>query len=360
MATSITLSDRERYTLLDYYRRHPDPAVRLRAHIILLLAHGYAWALIAALLFTSTQTIARWQQRFADGRAAGLLGRARGRPGGEAARWAGRAVAWVIRLTPRAFGLYRSRWSCATVALLLWQEHRVRASRETVRRWLRGHELVWRRPRPVLGPQDPRREEILAELRRQMAGTPDDETWVFTDEVDVNLNPPIGPMWMRRGQQAEVVTPGDNEKRYLAGSQHWRTGTVLVTAGDPGQGRNADLFVRHLEDLRHRLRRYRVIHVLCDNARAHNCSKVARYLGEHEGRLVVHYLPKRAPECNPIERVWWHLHDEITRDHRCGTLPELLELVLGWLGQRNPFTVEGSVYPKPNTTRSLPVMLGAI
>lgn len=33
--------------------------MRLRAHIILLLAQGYSWALISAVLFCSTRTIAR-------------------------------------------------------------------------------------------------------------------------------------------------------------------------------------------------------------------------------------------------------------------------------------------------------------
>lgn len=347
MTASISLTDRERNTLLDYYRAHPDPALRLRAHIILLLDRGHAWSVIVAVLFTSTHTIARWQRRFLRDRVAGLTGRARGRKPHFAGRWAALAVAWVVTLTPRAFGLFRSRWACATVVLLLWQEHGLRVSRETVRRWLRRHELVWRRPRPVVGPEDPNRDAILADLRRRMAATPAAETWVFADEVDVNLNPEVGPMWMRRGEQAEVVTPGDNEKRYVAGSQHWRTGAVIVTVGRAGQGRDAALFVRHLDDLRHRLRRYRKIHVLCDNARAHDCKAVREYLRAHGDRIEIHYLPKRAPECNPIERVWWHLHDEITRNHSCQTMQELLELVLGWLGERNPFAVEGSVYPRP-------------
>ena len=33
---------------------------------------------------------------------------------------------------------------------------------------------------------------------------------------------------MRKGQQAAVETPGNNEKRYLAGSIHWRTGQVIL------------------------------------------------------------------------------------------------------------------------------------
>ena len=33
-------------------------------------------------------------------------------------------------------------------------------------------------------------------------------------------------MWMPRGKQAKVGTPGDNHKRYLAGSMDWRTGKL--------------------------------------------------------------------------------------------------------------------------------------
>src|SRR5262249_39073818 len=109
----------------------------------------------------------------------------------------------------------------------------------------------------------------------------------------------------------------------------------------------AVLFVRHLEDLRHRLRRDPKSHLLCDHAKPHDFAAGTRDVAEHGDRVVVHYLPKRAPECNPIERVWWHLHDEITRNHSCKSMQELRELVLGWLRERSPFTVEGSAYPRP-------------
>ena len=90
--------------------------------------------------------------------------------------------------------------------------------------------------------------------------------------------------------------------------------------------------------------RYRRIHVLCDNARPHDCRRVAEYLKAHGDRIVLHYLPKRAPECNPIERVWWHLHEEITRNHRCKDIDELLDLVFGWLSAGSSFAIETSIY----------------
>ena len=40
----------------------------------------------------------------------------------------------------------------------------------------------------------------------------------FADELDINLLPKVGSQWMPKGTQVEVLTPGTNEKRYLAGA----------------------------------------------------------------------------------------------------------------------------------------------
>jgi putative transposase len=345
MNSTISLSADERKALLDLYRHATDPEVGRRAHILLLLGDGYTWDTITAVLFTSASTIARWQQRFQDAGLDALGGRAAGRRPVFSGHWAVVAVRWVTGRSPRDFGLVRSRWTCAVVAWLLLATYQLAVSRETVRRWLRQADLVWRRPRPVLRRQDPLREEKLRDLRQLLATLPANEVAVFEDEVDLNLNPEVGSMWMRRGQQAEVGTPGDNDKRYLAASMSWRTGALWATAGDK---RDGNLFVRHLEDLRLRLRRYRVIHVICDNARFHQaakCKRLQEYLKRWGYRIVLHYVPLYAPETNPIERVWWHLRDEVTRNHQCQTIEELLDLVFRWLEAGNPFEVEGSVYP---------------
>src|SRR5215471_8735487 len=92
-------------------------------------------------------------------------------------------------------------------------------------------------------------------------------------------------------------TPGTNVKRYLAGSIHWRTGRVVLTEGLPKEGRSAALFLRHLDDLRRAFRHYKVIHVICDNARTHKPDKsraVKEYLATWGHRVVLHYLPAYA------------------------------------------------------------------
>ena len=342
LTATISLNLDLRKTLLDYLRKSSDPQLRLRAHIILLLADGHSWSLITAVLYCSSRTISRWKSRFEQGGLDALLGLPRGPGVFFGIRWAQLAAHWVTRLTPRVFGLLRSRWNCALVSLLLARDYHLDVSRETVRRWLHQQGIVWRRPRPVLRRRDPRREEILQGLRRLLLELPDDETVVFQDEVDLNLNPKIGCMWMPQGEQAEVVTPGDNHKRYLAGSLHWRTGKLLATLGPK---RDGTLFTRHLNDLRRRLRRYRKIHLILDNAKFHYQSQpLYEFLGEHSDRFVFHFLPKYAPELNPIERVWWVLHEQITRNHQCQSIEELVDLVFAWLSERKRFKVEDEAY----------------
>jgi transposase len=343
----IHLTPVEHRDLLDSYRRSADPDVRLRAHILLLLNDGYAWATIGAVLFCSPSTIGRWKRRFERAGVGAIHGHPRGRRRSRVHIWASLVVRWVLTYSPAEFRFARSRWSCEAVAVVLREDFRVTVGRETVRLWLRSAGLVWRRPRPVIRPKDPGRERKLAALRALLKGLPADETAVFMDEVDVNLNPDVGCQWMLRGRQASVETPGNNEKRYVAGSIHWRTGRVILTEGKPREGRSAALFIRHLDDLRRAFRHYRVIHVICGNAGTHTAehSKAVRaYLEEWGHRVRVHYLPKYAPDTNPIERVWWRLHEAVTRNHRCHTMQELLDLTFGWFETRTHFRVHSSVY----------------
>jgi putative transposase len=243
-------------------------------------------------------------------------------------RWWKRVVAWLSKSAPEAFGYYRTRWSCSMLAEVLAWETGIRRSAETICRAFQQSSWVWRRPRPVVGLADADYDEKVRAIHRLLANLPPQETAVFQDEVDVHLNPKIGSCSMQRGEQAEVCTPGSNEKQHIAGSLHQRTGSPA--ASSPGRCRNSRLFVNHLEHLRRRLRSYRVIHVICDNAAFHRSREVQSYLARWGHRLKLHFLPKYAPETNPIERVWWHFHETITRNHRCRTLPELLNRAYDW------------------------------
>ena len=321
--------------------RKGDARIARRAHVLLLLDQGCSYQTVRQFLFASNDFIANCLRRFREGGIpqALLACEPQDHPGAD---WLPTIQQWLTHATPQDFGYFRQRWTCAILAEVLAWVKGIRLSAETVRRGLHRAGFVWRRPRPVIGPTDPEYDQKIKQLSQVIEQLPDDETVVFQDEVDIHLNPKIGSCWMVRGEQAEVVTPGNNEKRHLAGSLHWRTDTLLVS--EPGRRRNADLFVAHLDDLRVRLRGYRRIHVICDNARFHDCRAVWEYLSEWGERIVLHFLPTHAPEANPIERVWWHLHETITRNHRCQSIEELLQNTFAWISVQKRFPVEDSIY----------------
>ena len=273
MEGSVSLSAKDRKALVRQFRDGISTE-SLRALILLLSAHGLTYLMMQSLLGVSSRTVAATKQRWSKG---GLAAIATVRPTRTKllAAWLVTISTWVTEKTPRDFGLYRSRWSCATIAMVLVEEEGVTASLETIRRGLHESRLAWNRPRPVVGLEDPEYHRKLRRIQQRLRRMKADETAVFQDEMDLHLNPKLGPMWMRIGEQATVTTPGNNEKRHLAGSIHWRTGQVFVSP--PGTSRNSDLFLAHLDDLRRRLRRYRRIHVICDNAGWHGLAGFGAY-----------------------------------------------------------------------------------
>src|SRR5262249_35252158 len=109
MSCTIVLRPAERQTLLYLYHHPGTPEVGRRAHILRLLAEGYAWDTIATVLFTSPSTIARWPQRFQEGGIEALAGQPSGRRPGLSWHWAGVVVRWVTERSPCDFGFLRSR-----------------------------------------------------------------------------------------------------------------------------------------------------------------------------------------------------------------------------------------------------------
>lgn len=333
----LRISSAERKRLLRALHQSSRPEERLRWNIILLLADGHTWVQIATVLYCSSATIARWQQRYLELGMAGIA------PVSESTTlywWVARIVVWVQTYTPTHFGYLRSRWCCSTLVLLLAREYNVQVSRETVRRYLHQSQLVWRRPRPTLRPYDDDYDQIVRKIKRLLNGLPSNEIALFQDEAEVCTNPKIGSMWMTKGKQATVETPGNNEKRHLIGSLAWDTCRLVTTWAER---RNSASFLAHLDQLRTTLRCYRRIHVICDNASFHKSKAVLAYVKKHP-RIKLHYLPKYAPETNPIERVWWHLHNDITRNHTCPNLDALLNQVDRWLHSHQYCPIETAIY----------------
>ena len=142
----------------------------------------------------------------------------------------------------------------------------------------------------------------------------------------------MGRDWCLPGQCRVVLTPGNNQKRYLAGALHSRTGQLTWVEG---RSKASALFIQLLWRLAGEYRDARRLHLILDNAAIHRSKKVMRALAQLGGRVVLHFLPPYCPQANRIERVWLDLHANVTRNHRCRPLNRLMVRVHAYLVARN-------------------------
>jgi transposase len=172
----------------------------------------------------------------------------------------------------------------------------------------------------------------LNAISRLIAGLPKGAVVVYEDEVDIHLNPKIGWDWMVRGQQKEVFTPGQNVKRYLAGTLDVTTGRLVRVEGER---KNSGLFIGLLEKLIMAYSKAKRLHVIVDNFRIHTSRMTQMAVKAWNGKRVLHFLPPYCPNDNRIERVWEDLHANVTRNHRCSSIQALMDQVHRWLKRRN-------------------------
>ena len=78
------------------------------------------------------------------------------------------------------------------------------------------------------------------------------------------------------------------------------------------------------------------MHLILDNYRIHDSTIVWAALGGYlAGKVKLHFLPPYCPDDNAIERVWQDLHANVTRNHTCATMTELMREVRYYLRKRN-------------------------
>jgi transposase len=289
----------------------------LALHVVLLCAAGRTPTEIAAVLFCSRSSVYRVVRAY---RAGSLEGEAAGedglRPPGRLTVLAPtlkRSLLAILKSVPRACGWCRTRWSCATVALEVQARRGLVVSAETVRLWL--HELgwEWKRAKVVAKDDDPQRVEKLARIRYAFEDLRAGTALLFADELDISLLPKVGYQWMPKGAQVEVMTPGTNAKRYLAGALNISTGT---TAHCVWYRKTTGLFLDLLAtlDRAYPARAFFQLSVVVDNSKIHYAGEVAKWLAAHP-RFELLYLPTYCPKANPIERAFGDVHDKCTRNH---------------------------------------------
>lgn len=339
MSIVKALSREDSRELEKLIRNPSTPAHGRRALAVLRLSEGANAYQVARQLHAAPSSVYRWARWFREDGVRALMQDARGRRASTVNDELKARVLELIDTPPQTLGYLRSTWSSELLALALRQLHGFRIHASTVRRVLPTLGIVWRRARPTLNRKDPRKAEKLKAIDEALSRC-DARTAVFyVDEVDIDLLPRIGFGWRRRGKNAQsaVVTPGQNEKHYVAGALHASTGKLVWV---DGFAKNTPLFISLLEAIRARYRGARRIVLVLDNYRIHKADAVQRWLAENP-KFELCFQPVYHPWVNQIERLWKAMHDTVTRNHRCKSLPELCKHVAAFFQAAQPFPGNG-------------------
>jgi putative transposase len=348
----INLSSAEQTCLREQMRRLRLLCPLLRVHILLLLVQQRSPTEIADWLLCSRSSVyevaAAWRQGWRPGQQ-------------EQTEGAGaillppslrRSLLALVAKPPAAYGWCRTRWSCATLALSLEARRGLRVSAETVRRWLRGLGWRWKRTKLAAKDNDPERTAKLAAIRFAVETLSPRQALLFVDELDIALLPKTGYQWMPKGTQVEVLTPGKNEKHYLAGGWDLRTGVIHFCCGE----RKTNALFRHLLDtlqIRYPAQRYDRVTLVADNYRIHKTQAVQQWWAAHP-RFQILWLPTYCPRANPIERAFGDVHDKVTRNHKRKRLRDLVADVSRHLDRNGPWPYQLSrLYQEPEVTAAL-------
>lgn len=334
MRIRIQLSRSQRSELEGMMRRTKSRIEAQRCRIILLLAQGDSPSEVKAKVGCVRSTVYMTLYRFEDEGSAGLWDKRLQRTPRKATAPVREQLVKYLDGTPRDYGWQRTTWTLELLARQLAEDTGVRISESHLSQVLRQEKCRRGRPRPALRIPVRGRREVLENIDRLVANASVREEVFYLDEADIDLNPRMGLTYMRRGQQQIVETPGKNVKYYVAGALNARTGRVVYAHGPR---KNSELFVNALDLLRYAYRRADVIHVVLDNYIVHKSRYTLDALKTMGDRIQLHFLPPYSPEHNPIERLWKQLHDNVTRNHRHPTMPELWRDVTRFLETVQPF-----------------------
>lgn len=326
--------DRRRKMIRSIAKGHPDAKTRCRGQMVVALSSGKTVSDIVQVLQCSSSVVYKVVNRFLKDHESAFVDR-REDNGQTVVTEAVEKVVWVlVAETPRQFGHRRPTWTLELLVRVLHERSGIRLSRATLSRLLRRLRIRLGRPKPFVKCPWPkeRRNLRIRRLRYLLLRARRGEIWVFEDEVDVHLNPKIGPDYMLPGTQKKVLTPGVNEKRYLAGALNAFTGQLTWVEGT---SKDSELFMRLVFQLGWDYPQAKRVHLVVDNYSIHKSQFTKLMLLSCDGKVRLHFQPPYCPDDNRIERVWLDLHANVTRNHQCATMDDLMKEVRHWLAKES-------------------------
>jgi len=324
VAPEIVLSDDERAQLTSLVRSRLT-SVRLaqRARIVLLAADGLQSKDIAAQLEVGRVQVARWRERYAQSRLAGIE---RDLPRGAPALKVD--VARLVELTTQAKPTAATHWSTRVMAAELG------VSAASVSRHWRANGL---KPHIVRGfkvSRDPKFIEKLEDIVGLYMSPPEHALVLCCDEKSqvqaLDRTQPGLPM--KKGRAATMTHDYKrNGTTTLFAALNVLDGQVIAQCQK--RHRHTE-WLKFLRQIDRETPKDRALHLIADNYATHKHPAVQEWLAKHP-RFNMHFTPTSASWLNMVERFFRDISENRLRRGVFTSVPELVTAIDEYIAHHN-------------------------
>jgi len=324
VAPKITLTDDER-TQLTKLVRSKRTSVRLaqRAQIVLLADQGLQTIAIAAELGIGRLQVARWRERYAKHRLAGIeRDLPRGAPPVKV------DVAKLVELTTQSTPQAATQWSTRTMAKELG------VSAASVSRHWRANGLKPHLVRGFKVSRDPKFAEKLEDIVGLYMSPPEHALVLCCDEKSqVQALDRTQPGLPLKKGRAQTMTHDykRNGTTTLFAAMSTLDGTVISTC----QPRHTHVeWLKFLKKIERETPKDKALHLIADNYATHKHPVVQEWLTKHP-RITMHFTPTSASWLNMVERFFRDITTEQLRRGVFASVPQLIDTIDAYIAHHN-------------------------
>ncbi|MEC4722786.1 transposase [Noviherbaspirillum sp. CPCC 100848] len=167
-----------------------------------------------------------------------------------------------------------------------------------------------------------RKKSQIQQILRRL---PERSVILAEDETDLLQFPPLHAMWSPRGVPARVMLSGGNARRVVFGCLNLKTGHRLFRAC---RRQRAEEFQAFLWQVHHHYGGRHIV-MLLDSDTSHT-ARSSQTLAKRLGIELI-WLPKRAPELNPVEALWGQAKKAVSANWQYQSIDEHVDAFLAYV-----------------------------
>jgi transposase len=295
-----TLDESERANLIVSHKKERDKRIADRIKAVLLYDDDWTPPKIAKALFTDEGTIRRHLQTYQEEKELSLKYK-----GSQPKLTEEESKALSEHLESQTYVKIKD------IQAYVEKTFQKNLGISTLYAWLKAHDFSYKKPKLVPKNVDPLKQQaFIKHYERVMnEASIEGDPVLFGDSVHPSqqVRPAYG--WIKRGKDKPIETTGARKRVNLMGVLNLETMAFSYQDFETINSQSAIEFLKKVEEMYPHAKK---IHLIWDQAGYHTGKNVKEYL--KTSRIVVHYLPPRSPNLNPIERLWKIMHEYVSNN----------------------------------------------